>query len=217
WDVNKKGKSACQAGSLIFHNWQDPHYNAKETTLARGFHIEFPRQWFEQQQLKTPLWEGSSLIDHPTSHLLLAQLFFEFRFQDEHSKLSIELLLLQLCENIREQNLPRASTPAWIDTLKQLLQEETTPLSLEMLSGQLGVHPIHISRAVPKYLGCSLGDYIRRQKIKRALAYFFNPQLSLTEIAYLCGFADQSHFTRTFKSYLKQTPSAFRKGIKQRL
>jgi AraC family transcriptional regulator len=38
-----------------------------------------------------------------------------------------------------------------------------------------------------------------------------NTRLSLTEIAYTCGFADQGHFTRTFKAATGFLPKTFRK------
>jgi AraC-like DNA-binding protein len=39
------------------------------------------------------------------------------------------------------------------------------------------------------------------------------PTYSLTEIAYLTGFSDQSHFTRIFKKHTLQSPSAYRKKL----
>ncbi|MEW6737177.1 MAG: helix-turn-helix domain-containing protein [Acidobacteriota bacterium] len=38
-----------------------------------------------------------------------------------------------------------------------------------------------------------------------------NSQMSLTEIALHCGFADQSHFTRNFKEITGFLPKEFRK------
>jgi AraC-like DNA-binding protein len=35
--------------------------------------------------------------------------------------------------------------------------------------------------------------------------------LPITDIAYLLGFSSASHFTKTFKQYTGQMPSAFRK------
>ncbi len=36
---NKKEVYNCTAGSLLFHNWQDPNYNIKPKGYTRGFHI----------------------------------------------------------------------------------------------------------------------------------------------------------------------------------
>ena len=213
YDINKKAKAHCTSGSLIFHNWQEAHCNTRETPHARGFHIEFPRRWFDQRKLDISLWEGSQLINHPKPHHLLGKLYFEFKCQDSYSELSIELLLIQLCENIQTSEFLPKKEPPWVGSLRQILHEDSDNLTLKSLSDQLGVHPVHISRAVPKYFASSLGDYLRQQKIKQALSYVLNGNYSLTEIAHLCGFSDQSHFTRTFKIYLNKTPSEFRKQV----
>lgn len=213
FDVNSKSRTCCASGSLVFHNWQEAHFNTKETALAGGFHIEFERNWFEQKRIDIDLWQGSRIIRHPGLYHLLAKLYFEFRNWDSYSELSAELLLLQLCEGTEKMEFLSGPEPSWIGLLKQILQEEKDIPNLKSLSALLGVHPVHISRAIPKYLDCSLGDYIRQRKIKQALHYLLNPDYSLTEIAMACGFADQSHFIRTFKTFFKQTPGAFRKEL----
>ncbi len=214
YDVNKKRTTVCPPGSFLLHNWQEEHYNAKESTNARGFHIEFKRDWFETKKLDVNLWEGSQLIENPELHHLLAKLYFEFKCQDEFSEATIELLLYELCEKIEMKNRSIfTNEPTWIAPLKELLHEGTTQLSLDFLSEELKVHPVHLSRSIPKYLGTTLGDYLRQQKIKKALSYMLNPKLSLTDIAYMCGFSDQSHFIRTFKLYFAKTPKTYRKEI----
>ncbi|MEM6378244.1 MAG: helix-turn-helix transcriptional regulator, partial [Bacteroidota bacterium] len=77
---------------------------------------------------------------------------------------------------------------------------------------QLDIHPVHISRAAPKYLSVSLGEYLRLHKIKKAIPLLLDSNYSLTEIAYQTGFSDQSHFNHVFKSYFNTTPRRFRKG-----
>ena len=101
-DINKKQKSICPAGSFLFHNWQDPHLNKKESYSARGFHIEFNRNWYKERKLDLTLWEGSTLLFNPKLHHLLGQLYYEFKCNDSSSLLSIELLLLQLCEHLEK-------------------------------------------------------------------------------------------------------------------
>jgi AraC family transcriptional regulator len=47
---NKKETHTCESGGLIFHNWQEPHYNIKPKGYTRGFHIELKTQWSLTQQ-----------------------------------------------------------------------------------------------------------------------------------------------------------------------
>jgi len=214
FDINKKRKTHCERGSFLLHNWNDQHFNTKESTTARGFHIEFERKWFDQKKLNIDLWEGSQKIEDPRMHHILAKLYFEFNCQDPFSEASIDLLLLQLCES-SQQSVHSDSNhePLWVNDLKDLLNDTTETISLTNLSNTLGIHPVHLSRAVPKYLHTTLGDYLRQQKIKKAIGYLVDSSFSLTEIAYICGFSDQSHFTRTFKTYFHKTPKAFRSAL----
>ena len=213
-DINKAQRTACPAGSLVFLNWQEMHFNEKVSSEARGFHIEFDRKWFEEKQLDIGLWEGSQLLEDPRLHHLLAKIYYEFNCRDAFSETAVELLLLQLCEGIeRNSRTAAAGPPSWVPRLKEMLHEETEDLSLRYLSEQLGVHPAHLSRAIPKYLSSNLGEYMRQQKVKQAIGMLTDGRLSLTEIAYVCGFSDQSHFTRTFKRYFGKPPKAFRDMI----
>ncbi len=214
YDINKKGKSQCVSGDLLFHNWQDPHQNTRESRFARGFHMEFERSWFEEKRWDIALWEGSRILEHPELHQILAQLYYEFKCQDSFSEVSIELLLLRLCERLEiNSQTTSISEPAWVPRLKELLQDTKKPVSLASLSEDLDVHPAHLSRAIPKYLNTTLGDYLRRQKVQRSLGYIMDSNYSLTEISYLCGFSDQSHFIRAFKMYFGITPKTFRRQL----
>ena len=59
----------------------------------------------------------------------------------------------------------------------------------------------------------SFGDYIRKLRIEKAIQLLNDPKYSLSEIAYLTGFSDQSHFTRIFKKVTGKSPSVYKKNI----
>ncbi|MDW3648918.1 MAG: helix-turn-helix transcriptional regulator [Bacteroidia bacterium] len=211
-DCNRKQKTLCPSGSLMYNNWQEPHYGSKHSEQASGFHLEFETSWLRKNGFTENLLEGSQLIEHPRIHVLFVRLFHEFAFKDTYNEVSVELLLLQLCEALNSaKQLAGAEEPEWIAGLKELLHYDTNKLSLQYLSDQLGVHPVHISRAAPKYLSMSVGEYIRKEKLKKAIPLLYSPSLSLTEIAYQSGFSDQSHFNRVFKSYFGMNPGDYRK------
>ncbi len=217
-DCNKKVTSLCPAGSLMFNNWQEPHYGSKHSAKASGFHLEFERKWLRENRIPQNLLEGSQLIENPKLHLLFARLYHEFLISDTYSDVSVEVLLLQICEalsNLKEFNAQK--NPSWVDDLKELLHYDTSSLSLDYLSNELNVHPVHISRAASKHLSMSLGEYIRQHKVKKAIPLLLDSKSSLTEIAYETGFSDQSHFNRVFKSIFNITLSTYRKNITKNL
>ncbi|HEX7458275.1 MAG TPA: helix-turn-helix domain-containing protein, partial [Ginsengibacter sp.] len=53
----------------------------------------------------------------------------------------------------------------------------------------------------------------RKLRIEKAIELMKTNKYSLTEIAYLTGFSDQSHFTRIFKQHTNKNPSAFKKEM----
>ncbi|WP_103072156.1 helix-turn-helix domain-containing protein [Aquimarina sediminis] len=210
YDVNKKTKTICPPGSFLLHNWQEPHFNSKESKYARGFHIEFEKSWFQKNKIDINLWEGSQLIKNPKLHHILSKLYTEFKCADAYSEVSCQLLTSELCENINSEKVYSfEKKPLWLSSLVEILHSDTKSLSLKYLSEQLGVHPGHLSRAIPKYFSKTLGDYIRQLKVKKAIDLMLSSKKSLSSITYEIGFSDQSHFSRTFKNYMGMTPKEF--------
>ncbi len=215
-DCNKKAKTLCPSGSLMFNNWQEPHYGSKHSTNAGGFHLEFEKSWLKKNGITLNLLEGSQLIQNPQIHFLFADLYRELLRSDNYSEVSVEVLVLQICKILSDiKEINTQENPDWVASLKELLHYDTARLSLDYLSNELEIHPVHISRAAPKYLSMSLGEYIRQQKLKKVLPLLVDTSISLTEIAYQAGFSDQSHFNRVFNAYFKMNPNAYRKIIKK--
>ncbi|WP_422859394.1 helix-turn-helix transcriptional regulator [Flagellimonas sp. S174] len=214
-DLNKKGSRLCPSGSFLFLNWQEIHKNTKESSHAKGFHIELDRNWFKEKELDLGLWEGSKMITHPNSHHTLAKIYYEFKVDDVFTSLALDALVYQLCDSLWENDKHiHKMEPGWIKTLEDLIYDGEDILSLENLAAKLGIHPVHLSRSFPKYRNVTLGEYIRMHKIKKSLPALINSKFSLTQIAYYSGFSDQSHYTRTFKKYFNTTPLVYRQAFK---
>jgi AraC family transcriptional regulator len=52
-----------------------------------------------------------------------------------------------------------------------------------------------------------------RQRIEGAKRLLARPELPLKVVAAECGFSDQSHMTRVFRSLLDTTPAAYRRHV----
>ncbi len=215
-DRNKKQKTLLPTGTLMFNNWQEEHFGTRHSELSTGFHLEFEKNWFKKAGIDFEVFEGSQKIEDPQVHLPFAKLYYEFLVADSYSKVSIELLLLQICDALGTGKvLEQSSAPKWVSRLKEILQFDKSDLTLQYLSEQLDVHPVHISRAVPKYLRVSLGEYIRQLRVKRTIPLLLNSELLLTQIAYEAGFSDQSHFNHVFKRYFGVSPGQYRKSMRK--
>lgn len=212
---NKKEVYHCPAGSLLFHNWHDPHYNIKPKGFTRGFHIELQKRWFDNLELKQDKLEGSFAIQNPDVKFLLYRIFKESKICDELTAMTVEMLLLQTLNKMQVNNAGMSrQIPAWVGKLKMLLADDPARKhTLSELSGLLQLHPVHLSRDFSRYFNCTMGEYIRKLRIEKSFALLADGGLSLTDIAYACGFADQSHFLRCFKQFGGSNPSAYRKFL----
>ncbi len=211
-DINKSGSSLLPPGSLMFLNWQDIHRTEKHSNRGRGFHLQIERKWLCAQDVNDSLWEGSQALFNPDFHLQLSKIHYEFRQADNFSIASIELLVLELCCMLNDRFISSPkSPPPWLDQLKDILHNSNEQLSLAKLSAELGVHPVHISRTVPAFLDTTLGEYLRKLRVTKAIPLLLSEEQPLAQIAFASGFSDQSHFTRVFKSYFGQTPAKFQK------
>ncbi|MDA3616214.1 chromate resistance protein ChrB domain-containing protein [Polluticaenibacter yanchengensis] len=110
--------------------------------------------------------------------------------------------------------------PQWVKELKEMIQDQVDAqlsIDIKKLSSELELNPSYLSREFSKYFDdLNFGDYVRKKRIEKAIDFMNNPKITLTEISYLTGFSDQSHFTRIFKKYMGQSPSQFRKKLEKK-
>jgi YesN/AraC family two-component response regulator len=138
---------------------------------------------------------------------------------EKHTRQPFEHLLLNVFNNyLKKKPGNTKKTPAWAIELKEIIQDHIdTSLSLKEISKGLDISPSYMSREFSKHFGnISFGEYIRKLRIERAIELISTTSYSLTEIAYLTGFSDQSHFTRVFKKHTGQNPSMYKKKGNQR-
>jgi hypothetical protein len=137
-------------------------------------------------------------------------------YAQKHTQGPVEQVLLQVFHQYLDQSKHK-KTPAWAKELKNMIQDQMDTkmvFSLQQASEDLEINPAYLSREFSKYFDdLSFGDYIRKMRIDKAITFIENSEYSLTEIAYLTGFSDQSHFTRIFKKQTGQTPTAFKKNL----
>ncbi|MGX1930104.1 chromate resistance protein ChrB domain-containing protein [Flagellimonas sp. 2504JD4-2] len=135
---------------------------------------------------------------------------------EKHGQNPKEHLLLEVYRKFIKQKSTLKKIPDWVNELKEIIQDQIDTeltLSLNEISKTLQVHPSYLSREFSKYFdNVGFGEYIRKLRIEKALDLLETTNYSLSEIAYLSGFSDQSHFTRIFKKHMGIPPSLYRKN-----
>ena len=69
----------------------------------------------------------------------------------------------------------------------------------------------HFSRAFKVTFGTTVLDYIRRRRVEQAQRMMLTSQRPQSQIALLCGFADQAHYCRVFHAVVGLSPNAWRR------
>lgn len=82
------------------------------------------------------------------------------------------------------------------------------------LAAIVGYHPYHLNRLMKSTTGMTLHQYMLNVRIEKSKSALLNTNMSIAEIAELCGFKNSYHFSNTFKSKTGLTPTSFRHNRK---
>ena len=82
-------------------------------------------------------------------------------------------------------------------------------ISLASLSQRFGVSQSYLSRSFKKLTGVGLNEYINISRITAAEKLLQSGNLSITEVAFSCGFNDSNYFAAVFKRVRGVTPKKY--------
>ncbi|TDO83126.1 hypothetical protein EV143_102390 [Flavobacterium chryseum] len=138
-------------------------------------------------------------------------------YQQKHLQNSpFESLLHEVYNKFLSEKKSNKKTPSWVKDLKEIIQDQIDTqfaFDLKKISSDLELNPSYLSREFSKYFeDLNFGEYVRKLRIEKAINLIQNSTYTLTEIAYMTGFSDQSHFTRIFKLHTGKNPSSYRKN-----
>lgn len=86
-------------------------------------------------------------------------------------------------------------------------------VELVELSAIAGLSMFHFARQFKHSVGMTPHYYLVSRRVERAKELLAGTNLSLSEIAFTVGFADQSHLTRHFRQIVHITPGQFRHSV----
>ena len=86
-------------------------------------------------------------------------------------------------------------------------------LSLENVASYFSLSAIHFHNLFKKAVGVTLREYVEEQRLKKAIDLLLTTKLTLTEIAFDCGFSSQSYFSFVFKRKFGITPRSYAQSI----
>ena len=208
------GKLFERGPAALVYYPPDVSHGEEHATHGRHFLVEIDFKGLEKVRDYGASLCEPVLLGGTSSLWLAARMYREFRERDGFSALVLESISTELLIAASRQNTQRAErkSPPWLDTVKEFLHESfAEPPGLDELAKAAGVHPTHLSRVFRQFEHCTVGDYVREVRIGYARRRMLSSHEPLVEIALAAGFADQTHFTRSFKRLTGMTPSEFRR------
>lgn len=82
-------------------------------------------------------------------------------------------------------------------------------LSISQTAGALGLSEGHLSHLFKKETGITVGAYLTRCRIQKAMGLLRQGKLKVYEVAEACGYRDITYFSGTFKKTVGMSPSEY--------
>jgi len=199
--------------SVVFH---PPHEVRHGDIGGRGatlFHVEIPRSWMSRLADHARIPDEAFLYGGGPMVRLAQSLYRELSVDDAAATLIAEGQVLEMLGLlIRSPRQPERRVPRWLDEAVELVHEEfTTALTVREIAERVGASPVHLARTFRRLRGESIGELVRRLRVERARQRLEDSASALAAVALEAGFADQSHFTRTFRRATGFTPREYRR------
>ncbi len=94
--------------------------------------------------------------------------------------------------------------------IKYMKQNYMHKISLEDVANHVYISPSYMSKIFKDEMKTSFSNCLNQIRIEKSCVLLLNEELSLSEIAELVGFVDQSYFNKIFKKQTNATPKKYR-------
>jgi AraC family transcriptional regulator len=214
-ETHKKEALELSRGCLLFNNSQDPHFNSNYSELVSAIHIDIPERWLNHYNIDTKTLQGIFKLKDQVLLSIFNCIHAEIRNYDAFSTIALQGFIFQaFAQLLRQVKIDKPARPQWTNKINEILQSRFSEnVSLTEIAVELAIHPVYLSQQFPFYFHCSFGTYIRKLRINKAIGLLSNLNLSLTQIAFECGFFDQSHFAKCFQRFTGYTPGQYRRIV----
>ncbi len=130
-------------------------------------------------------------------------------------QLSGKISEILICERVRGHNdYQRIPLRLHLGTSQPKLTEAVTlmeanleePMSLDELSGYVGVSRRQLERLFKKYLSCVPTRYYLELRLTRARQLLLQTNKSIVDVALACGFISSPHFSKCYRDFFGMPP-----------
>ena len=120
-----------------------------------------------------------------------------------------ERMIRDYCQLVKRHSLSKYSH--YVGKTITLVQYDlTADLRLNTIARKLNVNSSYLSTLFRREYGCTLTEYVNRERIDRGIYLLRRTEKSIQEIAAECGIQDVNYFIKLFKKQTGLTPSRYR-------
>jgi AraC-like DNA-binding protein len=95
-----------------------------------------------------------------------------------------------------------------------IMQHLAEPMSLEAVARTVSVSPFHFCKVFKRGTGMTFTDFINHARVEKARRMLLRPDARITDVAYDVGFQSLSHFNRSFRRIVNESPTEYRARLK---
>ncbi|MFA9461319.1 GlxA family transcriptional regulator [Thiohalorhabdus sp. Cl-TMA] len=117
----------------------------------------------------------------------------------------------QQMQPIPMQQRLATSHPKLLEAVALMETNIEEPIDLDELAGYVGLSRRQLERLSRKYLGCPPTRYYLELRLARARRLLVQTALPIHEVALACGFVSAPHFSKCYRDFFGQPPSADRR------
>jgi AraC family transcriptional regulator len=203
----------CAARTLVLHPRGEKHEDDFSAKPTRCLNAVLAPRFIDRLGESADVLERGGVVATPQLAWIGDRISAELRSLDASSPMIVEGLLLELFGLLVRSESSRR-VPAWLVEAHAILGRTfASKPSLSEIAGEVGVHPVHLARAFRNHYGTSIGEHVRALRVAHARERIA-AGLPLHEVAAEAGFADQSHFTRTFTRLVGVSPAEYRRQLR---
>ncbi|PQP85410.1 hypothetical protein C0Q44_09595 [Paenibacillus sp. PCH8] len=85
-------------------------------------------------------------------------------------------------------------------------------LSLQVIAGEVHLHPVYLSKMYKQSTGEGISDYIIRSRMERAVHLLKHTAMKIYEVGQEVGYHNTPYFIQVFRKHYGLTPQDFRNG-----
>lgn len=203
----------CHREQFLVRPAKVVHENVYGPVGAECMLVSARAEWVESDQAASALFRSPGSARAPATLSVARRIGRELRLGDRAAALAIEGLTLELMAVAarRLDDRQYRAVPAWLHSVRERLHDDcSSDLRLYVIAREVGVHPVHLTRAFRQHFACSPGEYVRQRRIDSACAELADSDRSISEIALDAGFSSPSHFATAFRRSTGVTPSDYR-------